>query len=141
MKHMLFVNPPAVNLDHFHCTASRWQTFFPVTPMSTSVPRGIDFVLQMLAMMGMSPRDSKRSVEFIPFLDTIKSLLPLAEDWSSLQRQLKSELFTKLHKREDLSSPFSPREDNLRSGGLYYSFLAINYAIQMLVKASLHAVA
>lgn len=71
----------------------------------------------------------------------IKLLLPQAEDWPSLQRQLKSELFTKLYKREDLSSPFSPREDNLRSGGLYYSFLAINYAIQMPVKASLHAVA
>lgn len=109
--------------------------------LPTPVPRGIDFVPQMLALMGMSPRDSKCSVGFIPFLDMIKLLLPQAEDWPSLQRQLKSELFTKLHKREDLSSPFSPREDNLRSGGLYYSFLAINYAIQMPVKASLHAVA
>lgn len=61
------------------------------------------------------------SLEFILFLDTIKSLLPQAEDWSLLQWQLKSELFTKLHKREDLSSPFSPREDNPRTGGLYYS--------------------
>lgn len=109
--------------------------------LPTPVPRGIDFVPQMLALMGMSPRDSKCSVGFIPFLDMIKLLLPQAEDWPSLQRQLKSELFTKLYKREDLSSPFSPREDNLRSGGLYYSFLAINYAIQMPVKASLHAVA
>lgn len=112
-----------------------------MTPTSTSVPRGIEFVLQMVALMGMSPGDSKRAVEFIPFLGTVKSLLPQAEDWSLLQRQLKSELFTRLHKREDLSSPFSPREDNLRSGGLNYSFLAINNAIQMLVKASLHALA
>lgn len=91
--------------------------------------------------MGSSPRDCKLSVEFIPFLDTIKSLLPQAEDWSLLQRQLKSELFTKLHKRENLSSPLSPRENNPRSRGLYCCFSAINYAIQMLIKASLHALA
>lgn len=91
--------------------------------------------------MGISPRDCKLSVEFIPFLDTIKSLLPRAEDWSLLQRQLKSELFTKLHKGENLSSPLSPRENNPRTRGLYCSFSAINYAIQMLIKASLHALA
>lgn len=92
--------------------------------------------------MGMSLRDCKLSVEFIPFLDTIKSLLPQAENWSWLQRQLKSELFTKLHKREDLSSPlFSHRGQPQKWGTLLLSFLALNYAIQMLVKASLHALA
>ena len=70
---------------------------------------------------GDEPEGLKLSVAFIPFLDTIKSLVPQAADWSLLQRQLKSDLFTKLHKREDLSSPFSPREDNFRSGRLYYS--------------------
>jgi hypothetical protein len=85
--------------------------------------RGIKFVLQMLALMEMSLRDSKLPAAFIPSLDTIKSLLPEAEDGSLLQRQLKSELFTKLHKGEDLSRPplFPPREDNHRTRRLYYS--------------------
>lgn len=80
------------------------------------------------------------SVEFIPFLDTIKLFLPQAEDWSLLQRQLKSELFTKLHKGEDLSSPVLPQRGQAQNWRtLLLSVVAVNYAIQMLLKAALQA--